>query len=188
MELKTVANPIDQAGATKQVLTNLFNGWGYNFYRKENQLRADDLLIRNKVSELLGQCRAHLAGMESAYRRENLKPPTRENPLPDPSAIANAQALHRMQQDIETVETKIRSAPVPEMDRVNQRHRNEQETLEQLVAADSELVSAAKQLCDNILAQDDATSAAAKDSTLIKSSALGAICERRAQILSALII
>ena len=54
MELKTTANPIDSAGPVKQVLSNLFYGWGYNFYRKENQLRADDLLIRSKVSELLG--------------------------------------------------------------------------------------------------------------------------------------
>ena len=32
------------AGPLKQLAVNLFHGWGYNFYRKENQLRTDDLL------------------------------------------------------------------------------------------------------------------------------------------------
>jgi hypothetical protein len=29
--------------------TNLFYGWGYNFYRIENQLRADDQMIRSRT-------------------------------------------------------------------------------------------------------------------------------------------
>jgi len=35
--------------AVEQIGVNLFYGWGYNFYRLENQLRADDLTIRAKV-------------------------------------------------------------------------------------------------------------------------------------------
>jgi hypothetical protein len=38
------------AGALRQVATNLLYGWGYNFYRIENQLRADDRLVRCLVS------------------------------------------------------------------------------------------------------------------------------------------
>ena len=34
------------AGTLRQIATNLFHGWGYNFYRAENQLRADDQLVR----------------------------------------------------------------------------------------------------------------------------------------------
>ena len=42
------------AGALRQIATNLFYGWGYNFYRVENQLRADDQLVRSKAASLLG--------------------------------------------------------------------------------------------------------------------------------------
>ena len=33
----------------EKIAVNLFYGWGYNFYRLENQLRADDLTVRAKV-------------------------------------------------------------------------------------------------------------------------------------------
>jgi hypothetical protein len=42
------------ANVIEQVAINAFYGWGYNFYREENQLRTDDIVIRNKVSWLLG--------------------------------------------------------------------------------------------------------------------------------------
>ena len=66
------------AGELKQVAINLFHGWGYNFYRSENQLRADDLMIRAKVGWLLGLARASVERAESAYRREFLPPPSRK--------------------------------------------------------------------------------------------------------------
>ena len=42
-------------GAMGRIGLNLFHGYGYNFYREENQLRADDQKLRTLVSELLGQ-------------------------------------------------------------------------------------------------------------------------------------
>ena len=45
------------AGLLRQIATNLFYGWGYNFYRVENQLRADDQLVRTKAASLLGTIR-----------------------------------------------------------------------------------------------------------------------------------
>ena len=39
-------DPISGKGPIAQTASLLFYGWGYNFYRVENQLRADDLLIR----------------------------------------------------------------------------------------------------------------------------------------------
>jgi hypothetical protein len=57
------------ADAVEQIAINLFYGWGYNFYRLENQLRADDLLIREKASWLLGQSRTIVEAAESAYRK-----------------------------------------------------------------------------------------------------------------------
>lgn len=186
MELKTTANPIDGAGAARQVLSNLFYGWGYNFYRIENQLRADDLVIRSKLSELLGQSRAHLAALEGSYRREHLAPPTREHPFPDIAAVANAQAMQRVQRDIEAIETCIRTAAVPEMDRIHQRHRNEREALEKLVAIDGDLVLTVKELHDAITTLGDGGTAAGEASALLKASGVDSIWRDREKVLSIL--
>jgi CHAD domain-containing protein len=186
MELKKTDNPIDDAGAVKQVLSNLFYGWGYNFYRQENQLRADDLLIRSRLSDWLGESRAHLAKLEADYRRHYLPPPTREHPFPDAGAVSHAQTLQRVQRDIESIETAIRTASVPEMDRIHQRHRNEGETLEKLVAADSALVLQVKGLRDAIVAINDATAAIDQVPALLKTSQIDASWQQRKQILSAL--
>ncbi len=185
MEMKTTPNPIEAAGPAKRVLSNLFYGWGYNFYRRENQLRADDLLIRGKLSELLGECRAHLGSLESSFRHEHLPPPTREHPFPDPAAVAAVQALQRRQRDIEALETAIRNAPVPEMDRIYQRHRNERDTLEKLVAADGDLVSAVVALRDSVIRVDGAA-AAAQETQPVRTSDIQMLWNRREQILSAL--
>lgn len=187
MELKHVANPIGEAGAAKQVLSNLFYGWGYNFYRRENQLRADDLLIRGKLSELLGEGRAHIASLEAAYRREHLPPPTREQPFPDSVAVAQAQALQRVQRDIESLETTIRTASVPEMDRVHQRHQNEADVLEKLVAVDSDMVEASMMLRDAILRIHDAATAPAAVAEVLDTSAIRALWNRRQEVLSTLV-
>ena len=186
MELKHVANPVEEAGSARQVLSNLFYGWGYNFYRRENQLRADDLLIRSKLSELLGESRAHMASLEAVYRREHLPPPTREQPFPDSVAVAEAQALQRVQREIEGLETAIRTASVPEMDRVHQRHRNEGDVLEKLVVVDSSMVEAALALRDAILRIHDATTASAEVAEVLNTSDIRALWNRRQEVLSAL--
>ena len=186
MELKKTDNPIDDAGAVKQVLSNLFYGWGYNFYRHENQLRADDLLIRSHLSDWLGESRAHVAKLEADYRRQYLPPPTREHPFPDAGAVSHAQTLQRIQRDIENIETAIRTASVPEMDRIHQRHRAEGEALEKLVSADGALVLQIKNLRDAVVAISDAAAAIDEAPALLKSSQLEASWQQRKQILSVL--
>ena len=155
MEIKTVDNPIDGAGRVKQVAANLFYGWGYNFYRDENKLRADDLLVRGKVSDLIGEARSHLAALEASYRREHLPAPTRERPFPDPEALARVRQFGDAMRSLESLETRVRNAAVPEMDRVMQRHRNERDTLQKLVVADGDLVEAVVRLRDGIMGVDD---------------------------------
>jgi hypothetical protein len=186
VELKTAPNPIDSAGPVKQVLSNLFYGWGYNFYRRENQLRADDLLIRGKLSELLGECRKHANELAASFRRERLPAPSREHPFPDPAALATAQALQRAAQQIESLETEIRTAPVPEMDRIHQRHRIEGATLGQLVDVDGRLVLAVVTLRDAATALQDGATAAAELTRLLGASEIHTLWEQREQILSVL--
>lgn len=128
------------AGALKKIAINLFYGWGYNFYRAENQLRADDQLVRSKAASLLGYAAASVSEAESAYRREFLPPPTRAKPFPDAEAVAAAQRLERLGRDITGLEQLIHQQPAPENDRMTQRYRNEAQTLQTLIAHDEQLV------------------------------------------------
>jgi hypothetical protein len=144
-----------ELGPLRQTAVNLFYGWGYNFYRKENQFRADDLLVRAKAGALLLQAAQAVAAAEAAYRREKLPPPSREKPRPDAAAVAGAQALERMGQAIAALEGQIRAQPVPEGDRMTQRFRSEAQGLVQLLQADEVLVGQAE-LLRAMLAEKDA--------------------------------
>ena len=132
--------------AIQKVAINLFYGWGYNFYRKENQLRADDLMVRSRACELLGQAASALSTAESDYRRQYLPPPTREKPWPDAEAVATVQTLERLGRDLSALKARITAMPVPENDRMTQRYRQEAETLAALVAADEQLIGQAEML------------------------------------------
>jgi hypothetical protein len=128
------------AGVLRQIATNLFYGWGYNFYRQENQLRADDQLIRTKATWLLGMAMTSVCAAETEYRRVFLQPPSRAKPYPDASAVASAQNLERLGRDIGALEALIQQQPVPENDRMTQRYRLEGPTLKNLIGFDEQLV------------------------------------------------
>ena len=130
----------------ERVAINLFYGWGYNFYRLENLLRADDLLVRHKARGLLAEARASVEAAESAFRRSNLPPPSRAKPRPDAAAVEAAQTLERLSHDIGALEGRVRAQPVPETDRMSQWYRDEAETLERLRDHDLGLVSRAEEL------------------------------------------
>jgi hypothetical protein len=128
------------AGLLREIATNLFYGWGYNFYRQENQLRADDQTIRSKAASLLGQAMTSVSAAESEYRREYLPPPSRAKPFPDAQAVAAAQKLERLAVAIGAAEAALQHQPVPENDRMTQRYRHEAPTLAKLMEYDERLV------------------------------------------------
>ena len=145
------------AGPLRQVATNLFYGWGYNFYRVENQLRADDQLVRSKAAGLLGIAMASVDAAETEYRREFLPPPSRQKPFPDASAVAAAQRLERLARGIGALEGLIQQQPVPENDRVTQRYRLEAPTLKALIHSDEQLVGQCELLRSMVNSQDAAS-------------------------------
>jgi hypothetical protein len=133
-------------GKLDQIAINLFYGWGYNFYRLENQLRADDLMIRAKVGWLLGLSRASVETAQGAYRRKHLPPPSRAKPRPDPEALEAARSLEEVATSIGQLEGTIRALPVPETDRMTQRYRQEAQTLMALGECDKQLIGLADTL------------------------------------------
>ena len=141
-------------GPVRQLAINLFHGWGYNFYRRANQLRADDQMVRTKACWLLGEARAAVEAAESDYRRAHLPSPTRANPFPAPAALAAAQALERLSRAFGAMEAQVRSQPSPENDRMTQRHRQETQTLEALSRMDQDLIGRADVLRSLVEAKD----------------------------------
>ena len=141
-------------GPLEQIAINLFYGWGYNFYRKENQLRADDLLVRAKVGLLLASARKSVETAESDYRRTFLPPPSREKPRPDAAAVAGSQAIERLSRAIGAIAGQISAQPVPENDRMTQRYRQEAATLATLMEFDHQLVGQCDLLRSMVERQD----------------------------------
>ncbi len=141
------ADPVEQAAI------NLFYGWGYNFYRAENQLRADDLLVRHQVAGLLGEARAAIGDAEAAYRGEHLPPLSREHPRPDPAALKQVRLFEALAAQVAAAASRIRSLPAPANDRIIQRHRAEAETLARLLRADMALTGHAESLRQGVRGQ-----------------------------------
>jgi hypothetical protein len=144
------------AGVLRQLATNLFYGWGYNFYRLENQLRADDQLVRAKAGWLLGVAGASVQEAESSYRREFLPAPSRAKPFPDAAAVAGAQQLERLAKSISAIANRLAELPVPENDRITQRFRQEAPTLAALIAQDEQLVGQCELLRSTLEHRDGA--------------------------------
>jgi hypothetical protein len=126
----------------------LLNGYGYNWYRLDNRLRADDLLIRSRAGEYLEAAIAKLHEIEGGYRRRYLPPPTRAHPDADPQHLAAARQFQGVAARVREVETGVRGAAVPPNDKVWQRHRSELDNLQRLGECDALLVAAAKELDD----------------------------------------
>lgn len=123
-----------------EIAINLFYGWGYNFYKVENQLRADDQMVRAKAAGLLGEAAAAVAAAESDYRRKFLPAPTRANPFPDAEAVRSAQNIEKLHAEIVAIEQLLHQLPAPPNDRMTQRYRLEAPTLASLIRFDSLLV------------------------------------------------
>jgi hypothetical protein len=141
-------------GKLDQIAINLFYGWGYNFYKEENQVRADDRMVREKVTWLLGLARGMVEKQQLAYRKKYLPLPTREKPRPDPEAIEAARTLTELSAAIGEVEGVIRTLPVPENDRMTQRYREELPTLIALREQDTYLVGRADVLREILNGKD----------------------------------
>lgn len=147
-------HPIDDAGALKALLVNLYTGWGYNAYRQENKDRADDLLVRNGVCGLLAEARAALEARASALRRA-IAAPSREQPFPGAAERARIRDIESRVRDIEQAEALVRHLPVPENDSTWRRHRSERDFLPRLVQADEGLALHALRLRESARGDND---------------------------------
>lgn len=129
-----------------QQLQLLLTGYGYNFYNKTDQARADDLLVRERASYYLSQAVSLLAQLRSEYHTRFIPPLTRANPDPPQEAMAQIRAIEAAQQALASVESGIRGMSVPTQDRIWWRFRQEQALLTQLLNFDLLLVRGSEQI------------------------------------------
>lgn len=129
----------------------LINGYGYNWYKAENLLRADDVLIRSRASEHLEAAAARLRQIENDYRRKFIPPPTRAQPDPDPARLAEVRRLRAVADRVLAVDTVLRGAAVPPDDKIWLRNHAEIDRLQALSQCDVVLVGATKEV-DNLVA------------------------------------
>jgi hypothetical protein len=133
-----------------QQLQVLLSGYGYNFYSATNQARSDDLLVRQRATYHLNQAVDMLARLRGDYQRRFIPPLTQANPDPPQEAMAQVREMEAVQQDLSSVESKIRGMSVPTQDRIWWRFRQEQALLAQLLSFDLALVKSSEQVYNSV--------------------------------------
>ena len=121
-------------------------------YTTKGRLRADDLLIRERVARSLGEASARLRDLASQWRADRVPPSTRENPFPSAEVMAPLRQADRLGKDIDTVATSVRGLPLMPEDRVWDRIRRA--GLDELLQFDWALVSEADELAGQLAAAD----------------------------------
>jgi hypothetical protein len=73
-----------------------------------NQLRADDLLVREHAGHSILQAAKKLQEQEADYARKFLPAPTRENPFPADDKLATHALIRSTRQNLLALEARIR--------------------------------------------------------------------------------
>jgi hypothetical protein len=144
--------PADLETALLQAGELLLNGWGFNWYRAENLMRADDILLRNQADQLLGDALAAFRRAETVFRQKYLGSPSRQTPLPDPARMVELQSFRTLLESVEALRTRLRGASMPPDDKVWRRHRDEASLLSSLGQCDAKLAASAQALRAEALA------------------------------------
>lgn len=144
------------AGKLRQIANNLFLGWGYNYYKRENQLRADDQLVRSHAATLLGQAASSIQTAEVEYRHAALPPTTRASPYPDQALVSKAQSLEFLNRKVVALEGRLHALPAPAQDLMSLRFRQEEDTLVRLIEVDELLVGQSELLRSRVEGQTGA--------------------------------
>jgi len=161
----------------------LLNGWGYNWYRAENLMRADDLLLRNQADALLGDALAAFRRAEAVFRQKHAGPPSREHPRPEPERMAELHAFQAVLAELNELRTRLRGAAMPPDDKIIRRHREEAELLARLGQCDAQLAASAQALRGAALAITPAGLAGMPGEIEPRLRQLGSLLEQRARLL-----
>jgi hypothetical protein len=113
-------------------------------YTAKGRLRADDLLVRERVSRSLAEATARRRELASQWRADRLPPSTRENPFPPAEVMAPLRQADKLGRDIDSAATAVRGLPLLPEDKVWDRVRRG--GLDELMQFDWSLVGEADEL------------------------------------------
>jgi len=133
-----------------QQIELLLSGYGYNFYSKKNQTRADDLLVRQKAGASLSEAEHALASLQSDYQRLYIPPATRDNPYPPPATLRKLRDFGLLRARVSDLEARVRGMAVPSSDKVWRRYYEEQARLNVLLDFDYRLLTATGKIAEQV--------------------------------------
>jgi hypothetical protein len=119
-------------------------------YTQKGRLRADDLLVRERVGHSLGEAAARLRQLISGWRADRVPPSTREQPFPPAEVMEPIRQGERLVRAIEDAASAVRGLPLMNADRVWDRVRHV--GLEELMQFDWTLVGEADALSSDLAA------------------------------------
>lgn len=122
-------------------------------YTAKGRLRADDLLVRERVARSLAEATARLRDLASRWRADRVPPSTRENPFPSAELMAPLRQADKLGRDIDDAAVAIRGLPLLPEDKVWDRVRRG--GLDELMQFDWALVGEADELAALLAAAPD---------------------------------
>jgi hypothetical protein len=117
-------------------------------YSRKGRLRADDLLVRERVGRGLGEATAHVRLLVSRWRADRVPPSTREQPFPPPEAMEPIRRAERLVRAIDDTSAAVRGLPLLNQDKVWDRVRRM--GLDELLQFDWTLVGESDALSESI--------------------------------------
>jgi hypothetical protein len=122
-------------------------------YTAKGRLRADDLLVRERVARSLGEATARLRDLASQWRADRVPASTREDPFPSAEVMAPLRQAERLGREIDSASSAVRGLPLLPEDRVWDRVRRG--GLDELLQFDWALVAEADDLAADLAAAPD---------------------------------
>ncbi len=113
-------------------------------YTAKGRLRADDLLVRERVTRSLAEATARLRDLASQWRADRVPASTRENPFPPAEVMAPLRQADKLGRDIDGAAVAVRGLPLLAEDKVWDRVRRG--GLDELMQFDWALVGEADEL------------------------------------------
>jgi hypothetical protein len=115
-----------------------------DIYSAKGRLRADDLLVRERVARSLAEATARLRDLASQWRADRVPASTRDNPFPAAEVMAPLRHADRLVRDIDSAAVAVRGLPLLPEDKVWDRVRRG--GLDELMQFDWALVGEADEL------------------------------------------
>ncbi|HUD35733.1 MAG TPA: hypothetical protein VMR14_02475 [Streptosporangiaceae bacterium] len=92
-------------------------------YTEKGRLRADDQLVRQRVTRGLGESSARIRELISRWRADRVPPSTREQPFPPAEVMEPIRRAERLIRTIDDTAVAIKGLPVLNQDKVWDRVR-----------------------------------------------------------------